>query len=411
MISVLTSNKILHPLPVLCYTVLMPRLKASYTLYTRVINGRKIWYYRVYDSEGRRISRSCGTTAKTRARDYCDNLLKDGALIPVDTPTLAEYAASRSWWVWTKCEYLRGRLARSTAEKPAVSHIYADKSLAALKAWILPYHGEKPLDKITAQDCESLLFTWQAEGLSAKTINNKASIYRIMMDEAERVGIIKASPWRAIRSFVPSKKGKGILTMAEAKKLLDPGTISKVWGGHQIYYLASLIAAVTALRQGEILALRREHVHQDHLHIDTSWHSKYGLGPVKTRRIDDIPIPQFLYDSIMSFCKWNGYILSFSMGERPATASKLTHSLNDAVEKIGIPTAERRERRISFHSWRAFANTYFRARGISGEKVRAITRHDTEEMTEHYSAFRVEDFRDVAEAQADMVREIAGAAK
>ena len=378
-------------------------------MYPRTVNGRKIWYYRVYDATGERISRSCGTTSKTRARDYCDNLLRDGALIPADTPTLAEYAESRKWWVWDKCEYLRGRLARSTAEKPGVSRIYADKNLSALKAWILPYHGEKPLDKITAQDCESLLFTWQAEGMAPKTINNKASIYRIMMDEAERVGIIKTSPWRAIRSFVPSKKGKGILTMEEAKKLLEPSTIPKVWGGHQVYYLASVIAAVTALRQGEILALKREHVHPDYLHIETSWHSKYGLGPVKTRRIDDIPIPRFLYDSLMAFCRWDGYVLSFSDGKRPATASKLTHSFNDATEAIGITPEERKARRITFHSWRAFANTYFRARGISGEKVRAITRHDTEEMTEHYSAFRVEDFRDVAEAQAEMVKEIAGA--
>ena len=44
-----------------------------------------------------------------------------------------------------------------------------------------------------------------------------------------------------------------------------------------------------------------------------------------------------------------------------------------------------------------------RAQGISGEKVRQLTRHASEEMTEHYSAFRLEDFKDVAAAQEALV--------
>jgi integrase len=69
---------------------------------------------------------------------------------------------------------------------------------------------------------------------------------------------------------------------------------------------------------------------------------------------------------------------------------------------------ERKKRNITFHSWRPFANTFLRARGISGEKVRQLIRHDSEEMTEHYSAFRVEDFKDVAKAQEALVASFAG---
>jgi integrase len=62
--------------------------------------------------------------------------------------------------------------------------------------------------------------------------------------------------------------------------------------------------------------------------------------------------------------------------------------------EIGIHKKEREPRNITFHSWRAFANTFMRGRGISGEKVRQLIRHECEEMTEHYSAFRLEDFKD-----------------
>ena len=44
-----------------------------------------------------------------------------------------------------------------------------------------------------------------------------------------------------------------------------------------------------------------------------------------------------------------------------------------------------------------------RARLISGEKVGQLTRHESEEMTEHYSAFRLEDFKDVADTQRALV--------
>ena len=44
---------------------------------------------------------------------------------------------------------------------------------------------------------------------------------------------------------------------------------------------------------------------------------------------------------------------------------------------------------------------------ISGEKVRQLTRQKSEEITEHYSAFRLEDFKDMAEAQQELVASFA----
>jgi hypothetical protein len=52
-----------------------------------------------------------------------------------------------------------------------------------------------------------------------KTINNKASIYRIMLGETERLGIIPraSSPWARVEGFKPASHAKGILTMEEAR--------------------------------------------------------------------------------------------------------------------------------------------------------------------------------------------------
>ena len=210
-----------------------------------------------------------------------------------------------------------------------------------------------------------------------------------------------------MKGFKPGKHAKGILTLDEAKRLLNPATVSTVWKDNQVYYAASLLASVTGMRLGEILALKRSDIFPDHVHVAGSWAIKYGLGKTKTKRVDDIPIPRFVFDTIDSWCAWEGFVFSFQTGARPVSGNRTLDALYGALEEIGIHKEERERRTITFHSWRAFANTFMRARGISGEKVRQLTRHESEEMTEHYSAFRLEDFKDVAEAQTALVASFA----
>jgi integrase len=193
--------------------------------------------------------------------------------------------------------------------------------------------------------------------------------------------------------------------MEEARALLDPAAVSTIWKDNYLYYSASLLASVAGMRLGEILALKREDLFPDHVHVGASW-GKLGLQPTKTKRVDDIPIPVFVFQTIMTWCAWEGFVFSFKLGERPANGNRVNDALSAALEKIGITPEDRTRRVLSFHSWRAFANTYMRAAGISGEKVRQLTRHASEEMTEHYSAFRLEDFKDVAAAQEELVEGI-----
>ena len=211
----------------------MGRRRKPFSLYLRLVRlpGKKkpvrVYYYRTYDERGRRtVGRSTGEETKDKADDYCRRLQAAGQLItgpgPVEDlapeiPTLARWAESEHWWCWGECAYLRGQLNRSDPNKPGVSHRYADDALRDLKKWILPYHGEKRLDKITPGNLEALLSAWQEKGLSRKTINNRASVYRIMLGEAERLRIIPENPWTRVKSFKADDHPKGILTLEEAR--------------------------------------------------------------------------------------------------------------------------------------------------------------------------------------------------
>jgi hypothetical protein len=68
----------------------------DFTLYCRVFpSGKRVVYYYAYDKNGKRqMGRSTGETTMTAARVKCNQLLREGRLIPNDTykPTFADYA-------------------------------------------------------------------------------------------------------------------------------------------------------------------------------------------------------------------------------------------------------------------------------------------------------------------------------
>jgi len=357
----------------------MPRYKEPFTLYSvKTKKGVRVWYYRTYDKSGRRThGRSTGLTSKTLAGQYCQKLLAKGQLIPPKMPTLEQWTKNRRWWIWEECLYVKGKLARSTKERPGITKRYADSNFGFLKNKILPAHGEKRLDAITPEDCEKLLFSWVKQGYTHKTVNGWASVYRIMMGEAARLRIVDENPWDRVPLLIPSLKQRGIFTMQEVKILLNPTTAETVWDNHHLYYCINLVAALTAMRQGEILALRRENIFPDHLHVEHSWNSKYGLGKTKTKIISDVPIPEFLYREIQPYLNWDGFVFSLSCGNRPVSGNRVTKWLYRAMRNIGIAEDERNERNLVFHSWRHFFNTYLRSRGVPDAKIQAVTGHRT----------------------------------
>jgi integrase len=82
----------------------------------------------------------------------------------------------------------------------------------------------------------------------------------------------------------------------------------------------------------------------------------------------------------------------------PLSNEVILRTLYKVFEKIGITPENRRERNITFHSWRYFYNSLLRGR-IHDSKLQRLTGHKTDEMTEHYTRFNIDDFRDVKAIQ------------
>lgn len=245
------------------------------------------------------------------------------------------------------------------------------------------------------------MFNLVAQGLSRKTINNVAGPFRIILDEAERLQVIDENPWRRVDPFSNEPEApRGSLSLEEALRLMDPKHIQENWAGHNLYYLINLAAMTSAARQGELLALTTDCIYPDHLNILKGWDAKNKLvTPTKTKTKAPVSIPKYLYDRLLEFTKWQGYVFSFDGGKTPCAGGNSTLALREALEHIGISRAEQKRRGLCFHSWRRFSNTFLRSVGVPDALVRAQTRHTTEAMTEHYTDWQPEAFAPVAEAQ------------
>lgn len=247
--------------------------------------------------------------------------------------------------------------------------------------------------------------------LSTTTVNHCLTTLNIMLNEAVWNDYLQTNPAESVRRLGTHHKEKTTLTYMEVKRLFNIQTVDRVWGGNIFNYTLNLLAAFTGMRMGEIQALQIGNIKKDHIRVEHSWSRKYGLKEPKYGSVREVPIPDYIYmnlEKVFSFHQsLDPEIILFSITEdnKPVGNSQITGAFYCALENIGITSTERKERNITFHSWRYFFNSLLSSNNIPDSKLRKLTGHKSEEMTNHYTKFNIENFRDVALVQDDFFKE------
>ena len=205
------------------------------------------------------------------------------------------------------------------------------------------------LSSIGPKMIEDFAFHLVDRGLSHKSINNILSNLRVMISDAARLRLIQRNPFDAVRPLGVNSKKRGVLTIDEVKTLFDPYRIDQIWHGHLLYRTVNMLAASTGMRQGEILATCDIDLHGNYIHVAHSW-GKYGLGPTKTGRERDVPIPRSVRSEMARFIGSGGYVFSFSGGKAPATGNRVTDFFYKSLERLGISKTERVSRNITWET-------------------------------------------------------------
>jgi integrase len=366
------------------------RFHPPYTFYRRRLsNGQRVYYYRFYDADGERTAgRSTGETNKALAHQVVVRLIQEGRLTHTREISFEEYAAN--WW-GDQCPYVQGLQMRGKT----LTRKYIANQRAYLDNHVLPTFKTMKLSAIRPSHIERWLQALRQSGMSGSAVNHCHSVLRIMLCEARRLELIPSNPIESVRPVSYTAPSRQILSLEEAKALLDETKVGEFWAD-EITYCASLLAATTGVRLGECQALRIEDIHDGYITVAHSWDSRYeGLKPTKTKRVREIPITAKTakWLSRITAGRSCGFVFSLD-GKRPLYYKVLTKALYEALGKIGITEDERRRRCLNFHSLRHFFNSTMRGK-IPDAILRQLTGHSTEAMTEHYSHFRLEDFKPI----------------
>lgn len=376
--------------------------KEEVQLYKRTMpSGESVYYYRVYSPEGKRIRLSTGKAKKHEARTYVNQLIAEGNLIPDKKKNMTFKEFTKDFYIWDKCQYVERK-----RERDGITKAYVSNQRQNLEKHIIPYFGNIKLVFISPDDIYTWLSSFKRKNLTNKTANNNLNTLKVVLNEAHKKGLLKVNPAKDVTPLRKNTKERGILTPPEVKKLFQPDTIESVWNNDIFSYIGNLLSAVSGLRQGEVLALKTKNIFPEYIHIEHSFSAVDGLKSTKTGDKRDIPISPFIYSVLKNLIKPDPEAYLFSIkGDRPIEGRKLTRGLYSALKNIEISGEEIEERNIKFHSWRQFFNTTLRKNGLADSKIQRITGHKTQEMTENYTHWHVEDLKEVVRIQDDIIAE------
>ena len=97
----------------------------------------------------------------------------------------------------------------------------------------------------------------------------------------------------------------------------------------------------------------------------------------------------------------DGFLFYSVDPDKPISHHKIDQDFARALTAAGIVLEERRERTLSFHSWRHFANSWLINKGLPPLRVQSLIGHTSLKMTENY-LHAGEDFSDVLAIQGEL---------
>ena len=175
------------------------------------------------------------------------------------------------------------------------------------------------------------------------------------------------------------------------------------WGDERAK-LANMLAAVTGMRSGEILALSFQDLGPDCLYVRGSWNKADGVKLPKNNetRTVEIPFPD-LIGGLIEQARQNPWgvtpdsFVFWTVKKRdvPMHGQAFIAGLRDALMQIGFTKDE--AAKYLFHGWRHFFTSYM-IRRLDKKLLKSQTGHKTDVMLAHYGDHETEGDRAIIQA-------------
>jgi integrase len=355
---------------------------AAYSLYRKKIkSGKEMWYARFWDAALRRYSavRSTGVIAagKKGRRAEADGAARAMlAEIQPDTGNTGLLQYVSAYWDAGHLHFQE----REKLQDKKVSALYIRKSREIVRLYIEPYAPFQhiKLDGLTNGMIRRWMLHLADMGKSATRIASCVQTLRAPLLYAVRCGDTGRNPFQNIRAPAKSASEKGCLTGDEVRRLAaEPFDAEKK--------LAVLLGILCGMRLGEVRGLRYGDIRGGMIHITRNWQNGEGLKIPKCGSGRTVPLPSVIGELLAGMPGGPGFVFPGKREGRPVCMSAVQGWFYGMLERIGIGEAERKKRRVTFHSGRHTFVTLGRQAGISDMDIQALAGHKSGTMMAHYS--------------------------
>ena len=296
-----------------------------------------------------------------------------------------------SFWDYENSEYIR---MKNLVKANSIGPDYANNMAGTFKKNLLPLiPNGLLLTEVTQELIEGWILDLVKQGkISKNTINSVIKSISVAIGEAVRRGKLKTDPTANVKYLDTSDtKEKGIPKKEEVSALLEH---MKNHSNEKIY-LATRLAVSSGMRQGEILALRKENIDTSPegdiaiVTVKEAIAKKAGFKTTKGKKVRYTPIPKTLATALLEHADknpWgNGLVFwSTKTKDTPIASSYVRDGYYEALDAIGITDEERKRRNIDFHSLRHYYNSMMRG-NVEESDLRSVIGHESERMTDHYT--------------------------
>jgi site-specific recombinase XerD len=369
----------------------MKKQQNPFNIFPRKLkNGTIVYYYYIYDQNGKRKQYSTGKVTEKDAYQECLRLLKLNRLNRHSSLDFEKYC--EKWFVYDDCEYIQNKLLHGFS----YSRSHAENQRSKLVKHIIPFFYGKQLDNISAYDVECLSKNLKQKGLSNTSVNHNLKTLAIIFNWAERRNEISYNPMKEVLKLKTDTKEKGLFSNDETHKLLfSENVISDIWNGDTGSWLLNLTAYKTGCRLGELQALQKKDIKNGYISVEHSLDRKYGIKSTKTNKIREVPIGQDLENLLKKHidCIFGEYVFGKEYGRRPIRHDEVYKAYWAAANKIGLSRDMLKLRNITWHSYRHSFSTRMISQGISEPLVRAMTGHSSQKMLDHYTHIGIQELR------------------
>jgi integrase len=376
-------------------------------VYVRVDrNGRETFYGSWY-ANGRRVNRSLGPRRETGARDGLTTTQAETRLRELISQ--ADVAGPAKGDVLTITElgsrYMKDleRQARKKATLTAVESI--------LRVWLIPFFGERDLRRATMQDVTELIGMMESGKRSAtrqagdrrygrpvgpKSLRNYIGTLSALLGFAERKGWLATNVAR--RVDLPGKPEHveiRFLEPVEVQALADAATEGPYRAIDRALYVT---AAMTGLRQGELIALRWRDV--DWAAARVRVRQNYVLGefgtPKSKRSTRSVPMadPVAFELARLPSGSDDGLVFADPLADGPLDKAAILRRLRKALKAAKLAESH------TFHDLRHTFGTRMAAAGVPMRTLQEWMGHRDIETTQRYADYAPSMHEAAAVAQA-----------